>query len=98
MSSLVTGRKVVASAGTREALTSTNVRGVVSITAETDNTNPVTVGGAAVVGALATRQGTPLAAGDTMVLGTATSPVSTNDVWLDAVTSTEGVTYTVWVP
>ncbi len=87
-----TGRQTVAVAGTRVQLSSTSVEcRWVLISAETDNTNPVTVGGSNVVGALATRQGTPLSA---------TSPPlrldvdNLTDVWIDVVTNTEGVTFT----
>lgn len=95
MASIVSGRKVVTTAGTAVQLSATSVaiRGVV-ITAETDNTNPVTVGGSDVVGALATRKGVPLAAGASIALNANDDGVDElSDIWIDAVTSTEGVTY-----
>lgn len=92
--SLLCGRKTVASAGTAEALASaTTVREVV-ITAETDNTGYVVVGPSTVVAALATRKGTPLAAGDSVTL----EINNLSKVYVDAVVSTDGVTYTAVVP
>ena len=84
------GRKTVAAAGTAERLVATNTTArKVTIMAELDNTDVVVVGGSTVVAALATRQGIPLTAGMSVTL-------DLNDlyeVWLDAVVSTEGVTY-----
>jgi len=76
-------------------LSSTNVEGVewVAITAETDNTGVITVGGSAVVGALATRKGVPLAVGDSVTL-----PINNlSDVYLDTTVNGDGVTYSVGV-
>lgn len=88
--SVGTGRKVVATAGTREALASSTTCKWVLITAETDNTGLVVVGGSSVVAALATRQGNPLYAGDTVVI-----PVDNlADLQLDSTVSGDGVTYT----
>ena len=90
--SLGNGRKTVTSAGTAEALSSTSQRfGTLTICAETDNTNPVTVGSSTVVGALATRQGVPLAAGDCYTLQ---CQGNLNEVYIDSITNGEGVTYT----
>lgn len=93
-SSLTCGRKVVASAGTAEALAaSTSIREVV-LTAETDNTGYIVVGDANVVAALATRKGTPLAAGQSMT-------VEVNNlakIYLDSTVSSDGVTYTAVIP
>jgi hypothetical protein len=85
------GRKTVAAAGTEEPLVAASVaiRSLV-VTAETDNTNPVTVGGNGVVGALATRQGTPLAAGESISLDID----DLAKVYVDVITNGEGVTYT----
>ena len=86
------GRKVVAAAATAEVLAaSTAVRQVV-ITAETDNTGYVVVGASTVVASLATRRGTPLAAGDTIVLNVTNLAL----VYLDVTVSGDGVTYS-WV-
>jgi len=63
-STIQNGRQTVTTAGTRVQLSSTDTPCTkVVITAETDNTGVITVGGSGVVGALATRQGTPLSAG-----------------------------------
>jgi hypothetical protein len=92
-SNIGTGRKVVTTAGTAVALVSTNTPcRRVDITAETDNTNPVVVGDANVVAAIATRKGTPLAAGATLTIYVD----DLSKVYLDAVTSTEGVTFTYY--
>ena len=89
------GRTVVTTAGTAVVLSSTNIENLqwVVIVAETDNTGVITVGGSAVVGALATRKGTPLAAGDSITL-----PVNNlSDVYLDTTVNGDGVTYLVGV-
>ena len=84
------GRKVVAIAGTREALSSSRNRvDYVIITAETNNTGVVTVGADTVVAAEATRRGIPLNAGDTISLG----GVDLANIWLDVTISGDGVTY-----
>jgi len=82
-------RKTVTTAGTAVALAaSAAIRGVF-VTAETDNTNIVTVGGSTVVGALATRRGIPLSAGDTIFI-----PVDdVAKVYIDCITNGEGVTF-----
>jgi hypothetical protein len=83
------GRKTVTAAGTAEALATSTSCKLVIITAETDNTDYVVVGGSTVVAALATRRGVPLAPGDSV-------PIQTDnlaDIYLDAVVSGEGVTY-----
>jgi len=84
------GRKVVTTAGTREALASSTPCKRVVITAETDNTGIIVVGGSTVVAATATRQGTPLYAGDSFEL----EIDNLADVYLDATVDGEGVTYT----
>lgn len=89
------GRKVVAVAGTREQLSSTSVgiRGI-DITALSSNTNPVVVGGPTVVAAVGTRRGVALAAGQLMSFDAVQDQVDDlNQIWLDAVTSGEGVSY-----
>ena len=62
------GRKVVTTAGTAVTLASSTPTNFVIITAETDNTGMIVVGGSTVIAALATRQGTPLAAGESLVV------------------------------
>jgi hypothetical protein len=83
-------RVVVTTAGTRVPLASSSTPArSVSITALEGNTGKVVVGGATVVAALATRRGTPLAAGDTVTL-------DINDlskVNVDAMVNGEGVSY-----
>lgn len=90
---LNSGRKVVATAGSAEQLSTgspVHCSGI-SVTAETDNTGVVVVGDSTVVAALATRKGTPLNAGDTINL--ALDQLS--DVWLDVTVNGDGVTYNV---
>lgn len=87
------GRKVVAAAGTAERLVSSSTPcRKVEITAEVDNTDYVVIGDSTVVAALATRRGTPLAAGTTMTLYVH----DLYNVYLDAVTSGDGVSYTYY--
>lgn len=90
-----TGRKVVTAAGTAVALFATSQPVVkVIICAETDNTNEVTVGDSEVIGALATREGIPLkpvATGESRI---ELCDVDLKDVYIDAVTNGEGVTFT----
>ena len=84
------GRTFVTTAGSRVPLASSTACKEVVITAETDNTGIVTVGAAAtVVAALATRRGIPLSAGDSIVMQTD----NLADIGLDAMVSTDGVTY-----
>lgn len=87
---LAGGRKTVDSAGTRQAIATSTAAKWVIITAETDNTNPVTVGGSDVVGALATRVGTPLYAGESVTF----LIDNLADVYVDVITNGEGVTFT----
>ena len=90
ISGISDGRKEVATAGTRVALVASSTPAkIVIITAETDNTEYIVVGGATVVAALATRQGTTLNAGDSITL----EIDNLADVYLDATVNTEGVTF-----
>jgi len=84
------GRKTVATAGTREALAVSTSCEKVDITAETDNTGIIVVGGSTVVAALATRQGIPLYAGDTYSF----EIDNLADIYIDATVSGDGCTYT----
>jgi hypothetical protein len=61
----------------------------VIITAETDNTGNITVGGSTVVAALATRRGIPLAAGDSVAL----EIDNLADVFIDSTVNGDGVTF-----
>jgi hypothetical protein len=84
------GRKTVASAGTAEALAGSTPCKRVVITAETDNTGVITVGGATVVAALGTRRGVPLFPGDAIEL----EIDNLADVNIDTTVNGDGVTYT----
>ena len=84
------GRQTVTTGGTAVRLSTSSIPCArVVITAETDNTNAIAVGGDSVVAALATRRGVPLFAGDSIVVKTD----NLNKIWIDAITDTEGVTY-----
>jgi hypothetical protein len=100
MGALADGRRVVTTAGTSVALSATSVSvSSVAITAETDNTGVVVVGGVGtVVAALATRRGVPLSAGDTLTLGRADQVDDLAEVGLDATVSGDGVTFVYGVP
>lgn len=88
------GLKLVAAAGTREALAASTACKWVSITAKLTNTGVIVVGGTSVVAASgATRRGTPLNAGDSFSF----QIDNLNDVNIDATVSGEGVTYTYTV-
>lgn len=86
---ITSGRKVVTSSGTAETLgASTTIKEVV-ITAESDNTQIVVVGGSTVVAAVLTRLGTPLAAG-------VSETIKIDDlakVYVDSMIDGEGVTF-----
>lgn len=84
------GRQTVTTAGTAVQLsaTSTKCKKIV-ITAETDNTNPVVVGGSTVVAALATRRGQPLFPAQTGIFHVD----NLNKLYIDAITNGEGVSY-----
>jgi hypothetical protein len=85
------GRKTVTSAGTAERLVSTNTPAKkVTIMAELDNGDYVVIGGSTVVAALGTRQGIALSAGSSITLE---NIEDLYDIWIDAVVSTEGVTF-----
>ena len=88
--SVADGRKVTVTAGTRVALSATSVPVIsVDVTAETNNTGVVVVGGVTCVEAVATRRGTPLNAGDTKTY----LNVDLKDVYIDAAVDTDGVTF-----
>lgn len=90
ISDLVSGRKVVTTAGTRvQVVTANTPVKRCTLTAETDNTGAVVVGDATVVASLATRVGVPLNPGDSYELEIS----DLSKVYLDAETSTDGVTY-----
>lgn len=86
------GRKIVAVAGTREKLSATEVQiSAAIITAETDNSGYVTVGGATVVNTVLTRRGTPLNAGDSVTIRTNLP----SNIWIDSENNGDGVSYTL---
>jgi hypothetical protein len=84
------GRKVIATAGTAEALATSTACSSVVITAETDNTGVIVVGASDVIAALATRKGTPLNAGDSIALDID----NLSKIYLDTTVNGDGVTYT----
>lgn len=86
----LSGRKVVALAGTSEQL-STNPTSTVEVTicAELDNAGVVVVGDANVDATASTRTGVPLNAGDTYTKGIN----YLGEIWLDSAISGEGVTF-----
>lgn len=84
------GRKVVTTSGTAVALAASTACKEVVVTAETDNTGIVVVGGSTVVAALSTRRGTPLAAGDSMTLRIS----NLANVFIDSTVNGDGVTFT----
>ena len=89
---IANGRKVVAAAATAEALAGATTCQRVDITAETDNTGVIVVGGTTCIALLATRQGTPLNAGDSYSIDID----DLADVFIDATVSGEGVTFTYY--
>ena len=84
------GRKTVAASATAEALVDTSTPcNYVEMTAETDNTGIIVVGGSTVVAALATRRGIPLSAGESMGFRIK----DLQSVWLDTTINGDGVSY-----
>lgn len=83
------GRKVVTTSGTEVALAASTACLSVTITAELDNTDVIVVGSASIVATLATRQGTPLAPGESITLAID----NLSKVFIDAMVSGEGVTF-----
>lgn len=90
-SEITVGRVVVATPGTAIQFSAISVScKKVIIRAETDNTNPVTVGNKSVVGAVLTRRGIALEDTDPPI----TIEIDNlNKLWLDVITATEGITY-----
>lgn len=83
------GRKVVAAAGTAEALAASTPIKRVHIQALESNTDMVVVGGATVVAASGTRRGIALVAGQSVTL----QIDDLAKIYVDAVTNGEGVSY-----
>ena len=84
------GRKLVASAGTAEAIAASQVARQVVISPITNNTGQVVIGGTAVVAASATRQGVMLSASSAPLTLTGVNP---GQVFVDSVVVAEGVTF-----
>lgn len=100
MAALVSGRTAVTAGGTAVPLsaTSTPIRSV-WIMAATANTNPVVIGGADVVAAVGTRKGVALRSTDPPVRLTSADGVDElSDVYVDAVTNGEAVTWAYTTP
>jgi hypothetical protein len=84
------GVKTVTTAGAHEALAGSTAAKWVIVTAQTDNTNLVAVGGDGVDATIATGTGTPIYPGDSVSI-----PCDNlADVFVDAIVSGEGVRYT----
>lgn len=90
-SALAQGVKVVATAGTDEALVaSATACRWVAIQAQTDNTGIIAVGGTGVDATIATGNGITLAAGDTLTL----EITNLAAIYIDSTVSGDGVRYT----
>lgn len=87
------GRQTVATPGTAVALAASTACKRVTITAETNNSDILVVGGSTVVAALVTRRGTPLYPGDSYSL----DADDLAEVFIDALTATDGATFTYTV-
>lgn len=88
-SGISSGRKVVTTAGTAVTLASSTSCREVVITAEDDNTGSIVVGDSGVIASQSTREGIPLAAGDSITL----EVNNLASVYLDSEVNGEGVTY-----
>lgn len=87
------GRATVTTPGTPVALGGQQRVEKLIIVAETNNTNPVVVGGEGVIAAIGTREGVPLdpSSGESRI---ELCNTDLSRVFIDAVTATEGVTFT----
>lgn len=83
------GRQIVATHGTAVQLHTDQPCKSVVIMAEMDNTGTVTVGNIDVIGAVLTRVGVPLEAGDSLTL----EIDNVNDIYIDSIEDGEGITY-----
>jgi len=87
---IASDRRIVATAGSSVRLTDTTTPAKkVIITAETDNTGVIVIGGDSVVATLASRKGNPLNAGDSITLYV----IDLINIYLDSTVSGDGVTY-----
>lgn len=93
MTQITSGRKTVTTAGVAEKLPSLEAESV-SVQALLGNAGKVVIGGSDVVAALATRKGIYLGPGDKLTIPTD----DVSDLWVDAVTSGDGVSYKAAVP
>lgn len=84
------GRKLIASAGTREAIGSMVGRELI-VSPITNNTGQVVIGGPSVIAASATREGVALSASAAPLR---LRVANLSAVWLDSVVAAEGVTFT----
>jgi len=89
------GRQTVTTNGTAVALGAQQRCHTLVISAEDNNTEPITVGGYGVIGAQATRQGTPISpvATDNLERTITLYDVDLARVFIDSVVDTEGVTF-----
>jgi len=88
LTEIADNRKVVTTAGTRVQLTAA-MASIITITAETDNTGNIAVGGSTVVAATGSQRGAILGPGDSITL-----PVEQiSDIYIDSTVSGDGVTY-----
>uniref|UniRef100_A0A6M3MEW3 Uncharacterized protein n=1 Tax=viral metagenome TaxID=1070528 RepID=A0A6M3MEW3_9ZZZZ len=83
-------RQIVGTPTTPVALAASTAIKKVTVTAETNNTDIVCVGGANVLATLLTRRGTPLYPSDSITL----EADNLAEVFIDALVATEGVTFT----
>lgn len=84
------GTKTISTSGTAVKLTDFTTCAHVFITAKSDNSGTIVIGGSTVVAALATRRGTPLDPGDTMDF-----PINDlSKIYVDSTSSGDKVTFT----
>ncbi len=94
MSGIADGRKVIASAGTPEQLSTASVSmRSVTIQALLTNTGNVAIGGPTVDVTPGSQRGAILAPGAATVVGSTEGEDDLRDVWLDAAVTGEGVSY-----
>ena len=85
------GRKVVAAAGTAEALGTNQSVDIITICAETNNTGTIAVGDSGVIAAVGTREGVPLDAGDCYTIEKKSNNLL--KIYIDSTVNGDGVTY-----
>ena len=93
---IVSGRKAVSVAGTAEKLLDASTYCYrIDLCADLGNTNPVVIGGSAVVAAAGSQKGIVLIPGNDPITILVNN---VNKVWVDAQTSGEAVCFTYYVP